>query len=85
MLGHLPVEIELGGPPGGGAVFEFHIAADESVSSRRLSHRVEKFDFEISRLFHFVGIGDEVRPFLSLASGGGEYRTTGIKEWLELS
>jgi len=46
------------------AVFELDVAADEAVSPGWLSHCIEEFDIKISGFLHFMGVGDEVRPFL---------------------
>src|SRR6266852_560177 len=74
VLRNLAVKIEFGCPPRGGTIFEFYIAAHKPVPVRRLSHRIEKFDFKISRLFHLMRVGDEVRPFLGLAPACENYR-----------
>src|SRR5581483_984694 len=64
VLSALTVEVELGGPPGLHAVFEFNIGAEEQIRSWRMPGDIEHFDFQISRLLHFVAVGDKVRAFL---------------------
>ena len=69
--GGLSVEIELGGPPGGGAVFQFSPVRMEIVSGALGAEGGEVFDLETAGLFEVMVVSDEVRVLLRLASECG--------------
>ena len=80
LAGGLAVEIELGGPPAGDAVFQFAGDCTISVAFGRLAEGGFGFDFEVSWLFEVVRVGDEIGLFLGLQglmSGGRERELEG--------
>ena len=64
MKGGLGVQIEFGGPPGRGSIFQFGPVGMKVVSSTLGAERREVFDFEVSRLLKVVIVGNKVRIFL---------------------
>jgi hypothetical protein len=60
----LAIEVELAGPPGGGAVLELHPEGVEVIAGALRAKGGEVFDFEVAGLFEIVVIGDDVRAFL---------------------
>ena len=40
------------------------IAANEPVASRGFPHRIKELNLKISRLLHFMRVGDEIRTLL---------------------
>ncbi len=71
VLGGLSVEIELGGPPGFDAVFQFKIRAEEKITG--VADHVKALDFQIAGLFHLVGVGDEVGALLGVEASAKAY------------
>src|SRR5690242_18726755 len=69
--GRLAVEIKLGGPPGRGAVFEFHPIRMKVVAAALRAEGREIFDLEVPRFFKVVVVSYKVRIFL---------RTRGIRK-----
>ena len=62
--GGLPIEVELGGPPGADAIFQFDVPWLRTVGAVGLAEGGFALDFEIAWLFEVMGIGDEVGFFL---------------------
>ena len=62
--GGLAVEVEFGGPPGGGAVFEFGPEGVEVVAGALRAEGGKVFDFEAAWLFEVVVVGDDVGALL---------------------
>ena len=64
----LAVEVELGGPPGSGAVFELGPEGVKIVAGALGAERGEVFDFEAAGFLEIVIVGDDVGALLG--SGG---------------
>src|SRR5271166_4097986 len=62
-------QVELGGPPAFGAVFEFSHPRQETVAVLRRGRQPFGLNFKIARLFHRLIVGDEVRSFTGAACG----------------
>ena len=60
----LAVEVELGGPPGGRAVFELGPEGVKVVAAALGAEGGEVLDFEAARLLEIVVVGDDVRTLL---------------------
>ena len=73
----LSVKVDLGGPPGGGSVFEFGPECVKVIAAALRAEGGEVFDLEAPRLFQIVVVGDDVGALLrvrrncSEAEGGG--------------
>jgi len=65
----LTVQIEFSGPPAINSIFEFNSGGDEGITSFGSSGDALGSDFQISRLFQLVRVGDEV-GLLTVQQGG---------------
>jgi hypothetical protein len=66
--GGLPVHIKLGGPPRLQTVFELNVGSDKNVTALGIADSIEGFNVQISRLFHVLRVGYEIRTFLGVSS-----------------
>jgi hypothetical protein len=74
----LALKIELGSPPGRGAVFELRPEGMEVVAGALGAECGEILDLEIARLFEVVIISNDVRTLLSVR-GRGETNPQEVK------
>src|ERR1700730_4574006 len=66
--GGLRVEIEFRGPPGRGAILEFHPKSMEVACASLRAERRKIFDIQIPRLFEVVIVGHDIRTFLGVGT-----------------
>ena len=66
----LAVEIELGGPPGGRAVFELGPVGVEIIAAALRAEGGEVFDLEAAGFFEVVIVGDDVGALLRVSRDG---------------
>src|SRR5260370_26008464 len=78
--GGLAIEIELGGPPGGGAVFELGPEGVGGVSGALGAERGEVFDLKIARLLEVMVVSNDVGTFLGVERGREEQQKTKQQE-----
>src|SRR5450755_1929388 len=74
--GGLAVEVELGGPPGGSAIFELHPESMEVVAAALGAEGGEVFNLEVAGFFEVMIVGDDVGIFLSAGSRNDEISAT---------
>ena len=74
LRGGLAIEIELGGPPGADAVFEFQGGGAVVGAAVGAGQGGFGFDFEVAGLLQVVGVGDEVGLLLGAGSRGEQAR-----------
>jgi len=76
----LAVQVELRGPPSGGAVFKLGPERVKAVADSLGAVCGEILDFEVAGLFEIVIIGDKVRALLGKGRRGKEKREYGKGE-----
>src|SRR5450432_388580 len=74
--GGLAVQVELRGPPGGGAIFELHPESMEVVATALGAEGGEVFNLEVAGFFEVVIVGDDVGIFLGAGSRSDKMSAT---------